>query len=190
MSEQEGRQHTPEPWSQGLVLDTDTTRRWSRSEIGRANEQERRMVFANFTASDEGESRVRVAICESPEDARRIVACVNACAGITTAGLESWLSPPAGSIGIEGGSWAEQLNQQHSRLAAWEAGTASQAARTMIATADTLLQQRDQLLAALVELFDMGQVFTSAIEGDSNTADFVAWSDRAKAAITAAGGAN
>lgn len=42
-------------------------------------------------------------------NARRIVACVNACAGIPDEKLESWMSPPEGQLGAPHGTWARQL---------------------------------------------------------------------------------
>lgn len=49
---------------------------------------------------------------EYPEklaDARRIVACVNACAGVPTEILQSWLNPPDGQMGLPHGPWHRHL---------------------------------------------------------------------------------
>lgn len=81
--------HTHGPWSQGITLETEQTRRWTSEQIEENDRRERRMVFANFSPLDEGRSRIRIAICEREEDARRIVACVNACEGLTTDFLET-----------------------------------------------------------------------------------------------------
>lgn len=61
---------------------------------------------------------------------RRIVACVNACQGISTERLESWLNPPEGMKGAPDGTWAKQL------LELW-------------AEASAACVQRDNVLAAL-----------------------------------------
>lgn len=49
---------------------------------------------------------MQVACVDSPEDARRIVACVNACAGMTTAEIESFDSP--GDLGRCAMLWAQE----------------------------------------------------------------------------------
>jgi len=49
---------------------------------------------------------MQVACVDSPEDARRIVACVNACAGMTTAEIESFDSP--GELGRCAMLWAQE----------------------------------------------------------------------------------
>lgn len=83
--------HSKEPWSQGRLLLTRTTAKWSEEEFYRGKFQEEKMVFTNFTSSDKGKSRKLICICESSEDAKRIAACVNACAGITNEALEKGL---------------------------------------------------------------------------------------------------
>jgi hypothetical protein len=45
----------------------------------------------------------------SEANARRIVACVNACAGIPDEKLQSWMNPPEGQLGAPHGTWAQQL---------------------------------------------------------------------------------
>lgn len=67
------------PWEQGQFIPTTATRRWKEWEKQEAQEREQRMVFSGGD---------RVAVFRTPEDARRTVACVNACAGLDTVGLE------------------------------------------------------------------------------------------------------
>jgi len=67
-------QHTPGPWAQGRVLSTPQTQRWTAAERAASSARERRMVFASFSAMDQGRGRIRVAICEREEDARLIAA--------------------------------------------------------------------------------------------------------------------
>lgn len=76
-------------WSQGKFLVTANTSTWSPEQKEAARKLEERMVFSNFSAVDDGLSRTQVATCLIPEDARRIVACVNACEGLDTELLET-----------------------------------------------------------------------------------------------------
>lgn len=72
------------------------------------------------------------------EAARRIVACVNACEGISDDALDSWMNPPEGGYGHPDGPWPVHLV-------------------SLEKTAETLKQQRDNLLEAtlaLLEFFD------------------------------------
>lgn len=46
------------------------------------------MVFSNFNQEDKGVSRQKIATCLTGNDARRIVACVNACEGAPIEDLE------------------------------------------------------------------------------------------------------
>ena len=82
-------------WSQGCLLINSNTRRWSEQERRHADDAEKKRVFANFYGEDEGRSRIGICVCTDLEtaegDARRIAACVNACAGIRTESLESGL---------------------------------------------------------------------------------------------------
>lgn len=41
--------------------------------------------------------------------AQRIVACVNACAGVPTEILQAWLNPPDGQMGLPQGPWHRHL---------------------------------------------------------------------------------
>lgn len=43
------------------------------------------------------------------ERARRIVACVNACAGVPTEALQAWLNPPEGQMGLPHDPWHRHL---------------------------------------------------------------------------------
>lgn len=43
------------------------------------------------------------------ERAHRIVACVNACAGVPTEILQAWLNPPDGQMGLPQGQWHRHL---------------------------------------------------------------------------------
>lgn len=45
-------------WQQGRLLLTDNTRRWSQSQRDNVDTVERCMAFANFSAEDEGRSRI------------------------------------------------------------------------------------------------------------------------------------
>ena len=64
--------HTPGPWTQGRTLLTPQTRDWPEERWVENDKFERRMVFANFSSVDRGIGRVRIAVCESAEDARLI----------------------------------------------------------------------------------------------------------------------
>lgn len=65
-----GSSSTPGPWSQGVLLSTATTRRWSREVREQVQFDERLRVFSNFRAEDEGRGRKLVAVFERPEDAK------------------------------------------------------------------------------------------------------------------------
>ena len=66
--------HTPGPWTQGRTLLTPQTRDWHEERWVENDKFERRMVFANFSSIDRGIGRVRIAACESADDARLIAA--------------------------------------------------------------------------------------------------------------------
>lgn len=66
--------HSPLPWSQGRTLLTRETRRWTRDAILANNAIEDRFVFSQFSERDEGRSRILIARCELPLDARFISA--------------------------------------------------------------------------------------------------------------------
>ncbi len=69
---------TATPWAQGRMLDTRATRRYTASEWRVNEEVERRHVYANFSAEDEGRGRVHVAQFDRPEDAELCSRAVNA----------------------------------------------------------------------------------------------------------------
>jgi hypothetical protein len=69
--------------------------------------------------------------CDNQQaNARRIVACVNACAGISDEALDSWMNPPEGGFGHPHGPWPAHII-------------------TLQRAAETFRQQRDELLDAL-----------------------------------------
>ncbi|MDR6431285.1 hypothetical protein [Brucella pseudogrignonensis] len=65
-----GSSATPGPWSQGVLLSTATTRRWSKEVREQVQADESLRVFSNFRAKDEGRGRKLVAVFERPEDAK------------------------------------------------------------------------------------------------------------------------
>lgn len=71
---------TPTPWSQGRVLLTRQILKdgWTQKAIDARDAIERRTVFSQFSAMDEGRSRIKVSECEREEDAALIVRAVNA----------------------------------------------------------------------------------------------------------------
>lgn len=82
-------QHTQGRLKQGYTLATPQTRQWTGEQWEQNEAREKCLVFADFTPLDEGRGRKLVAACrQGPEDARRLVACWNACDGIPTDVLE------------------------------------------------------------------------------------------------------
>ena len=75
--------------SQGRLLITSTTKNWSEEDRARADDSEKRLILADFNTSDEGRGRIYIAEAQNPENARRLVACWNACQGITTEAIEA-----------------------------------------------------------------------------------------------------
>lgn len=69
--------HTPTPWAQGRLLQTRKIAERSEDWQKEANERERTMVFANFTAIDEGRSRIFIAKCADANLAAFIVKAAN-----------------------------------------------------------------------------------------------------------------
>jgi len=65
------------PWSQGRVLMTKETRRWTLEQIAEANMIERRMVLSDFTSMDKGRGRELIASCENSDNAVLIVTLHN-----------------------------------------------------------------------------------------------------------------
>ena len=67
---------------------------------------------------------------DAAANARRIAACVNACAGISDEALDSWMNPPEGGFGHPHGPWPAHII-------------------SLQRAAETLKQQRDELLATM-----------------------------------------
>lgn len=110
-----GQQHTPEPWRQYL---------WNGNTVSR------------HVYGAGGETIALVMRSNGESDARRIVACVNACAGVSTGDLET---APGYKAAIEG------FHEQRAAKLSAEA-------------------QRDQLLAALERIAESGKWYASALE--------------------------
>lgn len=72
--------HTIEPWTPGRLQQSNATSRWTAEQIAEATLRESCLIFSGGQ---------RVAICAKPEDATRIAACVNICAGIDTLMLQA-----------------------------------------------------------------------------------------------------
>jgi hypothetical protein len=87
-------QHTKEPWEV-----------WSSNSHIRISAGGKDGAVLHATRAADGMAVVVI----SEADARRIVACVNACAGISDKALESWLNAPQNQMGIKDGTWAQQL---------------------------------------------------------------------------------
>uniref|UniRef100_UPI004048297E hypothetical protein n=1 Tax=Shewanella baltica TaxID=62322 RepID=UPI004048297E len=60
-------------WSQGHVLETRTTRLWSKQTLEQVSRIERRCAFAYFYAHDEGRSRELVYQFDSAEECAKAV---------------------------------------------------------------------------------------------------------------------
>lgn len=75
------------PYSQGKLLLTQTVRGWCEGLKKRGQYEELLLIVSNFRVEDEGRSRELVAKARTPEDAERLVACLKACSGLTTAAL-------------------------------------------------------------------------------------------------------
>ncbi|MGI2095485.1 hypothetical protein [Shewanella glacialipiscicola] len=60
-------------WTQGRVLETRTTRRWSKPTLEQVSRIERRTAFAHFYAHDEGRSRELVYQFDSAEECAKAV---------------------------------------------------------------------------------------------------------------------
>ena len=77
MPEPSNKAHTATPWRVGHTLMTAQTERWSPEQWETNEREERRCVFANFHAEDEGRSRVLVCEAQTEEDAKFIVLAGN-----------------------------------------------------------------------------------------------------------------
>ena len=51
------REATSGEWNQGRLLLTNETKRWTQGQKDHADDREKRMVFCNFTSTDEGRGR-------------------------------------------------------------------------------------------------------------------------------------
>ena len=91
--------HTKEPWSYRRADGIDSPS----SEDYKIFSDDGALVAETFELI--GKHRAT----DQHANARRIVACVNACAGIPDEKLESWLSPPEGQLGAPHGTWGQQL---------------------------------------------------------------------------------
>lgn len=79
--------HTPEPWNCGNATGLRPTTPIYRQPYGLED----------------------IAEVKHREDALRIVACINACAGVPTEILQAWLNPPDGQMGLPHGPWHRHL---------------------------------------------------------------------------------
>lgn len=130
--------HSPEPWKVNENLDNQVVSDWG-------------VIIAETFRDRNGALVPR-------GNARRIVACVNACTGIPTDVLEK------GRLSRD----AFQLEETRADLAE---------------------QHRDDLLAVLERLFDIGSVHGSSIEADNPfVCGFEEWEKTARAAIAKAKG--
>lgn len=66
-----------EPWQQGITIITQDTKRWNKERRRFNDELEARMIFARFTAEDQGRSRIHIATCETAGEAEAIVRAHN-----------------------------------------------------------------------------------------------------------------
>lgn len=82
--------HTKEPWTQGMAFEDDSFL-LPPDAFHDFEHQQKKKVLANFKYGDYGDSSTLICTCENEDDAKRIAACVNACAEITTEALESGL---------------------------------------------------------------------------------------------------
>lgn len=73
MGQVEIDRHKNVPWQQGRLLMTRQTLRWTEAEKAEGQRLEERGVFAHFTASDEGRSRVRLMTCATAKEAAAVV---------------------------------------------------------------------------------------------------------------------
>lgn len=64
-------------FSQGRLIETRHTARWSQEEKNDAELSERCRVFYGFTVKDEGRSRVYIGQCHTPEAAKELVRELN-----------------------------------------------------------------------------------------------------------------
>lgn len=130
--------HTPTPWRQGELLYSPKIK-GSPEQNEALDRQEKLRVFSNFKNKDKGKTRRLVAICQIPEDAQRIVACVNACEGMKN---------PVEHI--------EQLRGLYEDLHAVQDASRKTNERNVMLERqrDQLQAERDELLEVLKDLMD------------------------------------
>lgn len=129
-------QHTPGRLAQGHALRTRVTERWTKEEWDRNEAREKCLVFTHYTPIDQGLGRKLVAQChQGPEDARRLVACWNACEGLHTESLEC--GKPLGDQLVEALNQRDELLAENTQLKATQYGSGKLQA---------LRDQRDELL--------------------------------------------
>lgn len=73
MTEQDVERDELDMWQQGYLLQTPQTLRWSKEEQKAADNEERRMVFKNFSPLDAGRSRQLIAQCQTHGQAESLV---------------------------------------------------------------------------------------------------------------------
>ncbi len=121
--------HTAEPWRLGRFTGPSSY------------EEARETCGITDVVADTNDGPYVLAGCNInfPDDARanarRIVVCVNACAGISDEALDSWMNPPEGGFGHPHGPWPAHII-------------------SLQRAAETLRHQRNDLLAAIETTLD------------------------------------
>lgn len=121
--------HTKEPWRLGRFT-------------GPASYEEVRETVGNMDVvvdTDIGPYVLAACNANFPDDARanarRIVACVNACEGISDEALDGWMNPPEGGLGHPHGPWPAHII-------------------SLQRAAEIVSQQRDDLVEAIRRTLD------------------------------------
>lgn len=130
--------HTPEPW---LLSDCDVPPRIYCNHEGRGDEP-------MIAILDDGTS-ASLGVSEAEANARRIVACVNACAGVPTEWLEAQHDPDADEL-------FGPVPPLHLRLQG-----AMQAERNALDEVERLRSQRNELVAELEHLREIAMTWHS-----------------------------
>lgn len=65
-------------WQQGILLRTRATNHYSQEQWEKGDVQEKRRIFCDFTAMDEGRSRTFIMECPDPDIAKAVVEAHNA----------------------------------------------------------------------------------------------------------------
>lgn len=125
-------EHTKEPWRLGRFT-------------GPKSYEEVRETVGNMDVvvdTDNGPYVLAACNINFPENARanarRIVACVNACEGISDEALDSWMNPPEGMFGHPHGPWPAHII-------------------SLQRAAENAAQQRDELLDLCRQLYEAEQ---------------------------------